>query len=60
MKMQLMIYMMKCSKDRHVTHCVNHVVHQLVNFGPLEPRLPAVPHDFGVGSCGNIQQNGER
>lgn len=33
------------------TYCVNHVVHQLVDFGPLEPRLPTVPHDFGVGSC---------
>lgn len=32
------------------TYCVNHVVHQLVDFGPLEPRLPTVPHDFGVCS----------
>lgn len=36
------------------TYCVNHVVHQLVDFGPLEPRLPTVPHDFGVGSCDDI------
>lgn len=38
------------------TYCVNHVVHQLINFSPLEPRLPAVPHDFGVGSYGNISK----
>ncbi len=30
------------------TYGVNHVVHQLINFGPLEPRLPPVLHDFGV------------
>ena len=41
------------------TYCVNHVVHQLVNFGPLEPRLSTVPHDFGVSSYSNIYQNGE-
>lgn len=35
------------------TYSVNHVVHQLVNFGPLEPRLPTVPHDFGVGTLSN-------
>lgn len=38
---------------------VNHVVHQLVNFSPLEPRLPAVPHDFGVGAYNIKNQNGE-
>lgn len=41
------------------THCVDHVVHQLVNFGPLEPGLPTVPHDFGVGSYDIICHNGE-
>lgn len=38
---------------------INHVVHQLVNFGPLKSRLPAVPHDFSVGSYDNIHQNDE-
>lgn len=39
------------------TYCVNHVVHQLVNFGSLEPRLPAIPHDFGVGTFSNKQNS---
>lgn len=37
------------------THHVNRVIHQLVDFGPLESRLAAVPHDFGVGSCDKTQ-----
>lgn len=38
--------------DKEVqTHRVNGVVHKLINFSPLESRLPTVPHDFGVGSC---------
>lgn len=41
------------------THCVNHVVHQLVNFGPLEPRLAAVPHYFGVGSYNIVYPHDE-
>lgn len=32
------------------THRINHVVHQLVDFGPFESRFAAVPHDFSVGS----------
>lgn len=32
-------------------HRVNHVVHQLVDLGPLEPGFSTVLHDFGVGSC---------
>lgn len=30
------------------SHRVNHVVHKFVNFGPLEPRLSPVPHDFRI------------
>lgn len=33
------------------THRVNGVIHKLINFSPLESRLPTIPHDFGVGSC---------
>lgn len=39
------------------THHVNRVIHQLVNFGPLESRLPAVPHDFGVSPCDKTHSN---
>lgn len=42
------------------THHVNRVIHQLVDFGPLESRLPAVPHDFGVGSCDTTHLNGQK
>lgn len=41
-----------CSTDKEgQTHRVNSVIHKLINFSPLESRLPTVPHDFGVGSC---------
>lgn len=42
------------------THHVNRVIHQLVDFGPLESRLAAVPHDFGVGSCDKTHLNGRK
>lgn len=34
-------------------YCVNHVVHQFINFGPLEPRLATIFHDFGITSYNN-------
>lgn len=38
------------------SHRVNHVVHEFVNFGPLEPRLSPVPHDFRIGPWNEERQ----
>ena len=32
------------------TYTIHHVVHQLIDFSPLEPGLAPIPHDFSVSA----------